>query len=280
MAIQKLNQGTIAASSQLPFYDAQNGKDRRSSVTELAALLNTLLNIPSTPGGSSAFSALTGLPTDNAALNAELHANAVYTTANAMTGGVINTTKGRNTQTVASNTSLTYSASPTVIGTAGSVVLTNSSANDLTHTLAGTNYSIAQNANITSISHPANSTIEFYWEWFGTGYFIRGEPVLRPFKASFSLDGTSAAQDYTIVLDGPASVAVITSVVSECASGTATATVKIAGVALGGTPNAVSSAKQTQAHASANVWSPGQKLAVGMTAGAVRPAIDVVGYYR
>jgi len=38
-AIQKLNQGTLTLASSLPFYDPNNGSDRRSSVADLAALL-------------------------------------------------------------------------------------------------------------------------------------------------------------------------------------------------------------------------------------------------
>ena len=43
MAIDRLNQGTLSAGSQLPFYDAANGGDARASVTALAALLAALL---------------------------------------------------------------------------------------------------------------------------------------------------------------------------------------------------------------------------------------------
>lgn len=39
MAIEKLNQGTPTAASQIPFYDAVNGRDARCSITELAALV-------------------------------------------------------------------------------------------------------------------------------------------------------------------------------------------------------------------------------------------------
>lgn len=43
MAIERLNQGTLSAASQLPFYDPANGGDARASITALAALLTTLL---------------------------------------------------------------------------------------------------------------------------------------------------------------------------------------------------------------------------------------------
>ena len=41
--IINLPQGTITAGSTVPFYDPNNGADRRCSVTELATLLQTLL---------------------------------------------------------------------------------------------------------------------------------------------------------------------------------------------------------------------------------------------
>lgn len=39
MAIEKLNQGTPTASSQLPFHDVSNGQDRRASLTEIAGVI-------------------------------------------------------------------------------------------------------------------------------------------------------------------------------------------------------------------------------------------------
>lgn len=41
--IINLTQGAISAGSSIPFYDPSNGADRRTSVTDLAALLQTLL---------------------------------------------------------------------------------------------------------------------------------------------------------------------------------------------------------------------------------------------
>lgn len=39
MAIQRLNQGTPTAASQVPFYDPSNGADRRASVSDIAAVI-------------------------------------------------------------------------------------------------------------------------------------------------------------------------------------------------------------------------------------------------
>lgn len=47
MAIERLNQGSLSAASQLPFYDNANGSDARASVTALATLLATLLGTAS-----------------------------------------------------------------------------------------------------------------------------------------------------------------------------------------------------------------------------------------
>lgn len=44
MAIERLNQGTITAAAQIPFFDPSNGADRRDSVTALAALMQTLIS--------------------------------------------------------------------------------------------------------------------------------------------------------------------------------------------------------------------------------------------
>jgi chemotaxis protein histidine kinase CheA len=52
----------------------------------------------------------------------------------------------------------------------------------------------------------------------------------------------------------------ITEVTSDCESGTCTATVKIDGVALGGTANSVSTTEQSQSHASSNVAAAGTDL--------------------
>jgi chemotaxis protein histidine kinase CheA len=52
----------------------------------------------------------------------------------------------------------------------------------------------------------------------------------------------------------------ITEVTSDCASGTCTATVKIDGVALGGTANSVSTTEESQSHASSNVAAAGTDL--------------------
>lgn len=81
---------------------------------------------------------------------------------------------------------------------------------------------------------------------------------------SFGID-TVGNQDYVIILKSP-HAGTITETTSKCVSGTATATFKIEGVALGGTANAVSSSEQSQAHASANAFAAGDTILVTMSA--------------
>lgn len=93
---------------------------------------------------------------------------------------------------------------------------------------------------------------------------------------SWSFIGTSTARDYPIVLKATYPFR-IDEVTSKCVSGTATATVKIDTVALGGTANSVSSSEQSQAHSSANSVPAGADVIVTLTAGAVDPQITIKG---
>jgi len=91
---------------------------------------------------------------------------------------------------------------------------------------------------------------------------------------TWSYIGTAAARDYPLQLKAPYASR-ITNVVSKCASGTSTATVKIDTVALGGTANSVSSTEQDQAHSTSNVVAAGADVVVTFTAGAVDPQITI-----
>lgn len=46
MGIQQLNQGTPSTASQIPFYDPQNGQDRRASLSAIADVLAEQIAIP------------------------------------------------------------------------------------------------------------------------------------------------------------------------------------------------------------------------------------------
>ena len=70
--------------------------------------------------------------------------------------------------------------------------------------------------------------------------------------------------DYRIILNARRA-GTIGQTTTRCASGTATATFKINGAALGGAANSVSSSEQTQAHASANIFAVGDDIVITIT---------------
>lgn len=76
---------------------------------------------------------------------------------------------------------------------------------------------------------------------------------------------TAANKDYTIVVDLPYA-ATITQATTQSGAGTCTATFKINTTALGGTPNAVSTTKQSQNHTTANALAVGDKLVMTVSA--------------
>ena len=81
---------------------------------------------------------------------------------------------------------------------------------------------------------------------------------------SATIIGTVTDQDIVLYMKVPAALnnATITETVTDCTSGTATATFKINTTALGGTANSVSSTEQSQAHASANTLATGDDIVV------------------
>lgn len=78
----------------------------------------------------------------------------------------------------------------------------------------------------------------------------------REFSMMFVEDET-----YHLALNTPFAME-ITSVTTDCDSGTCTATVKINGTSLGGTANSVSTTEQTQAHTTANQAVAGDDVTV------------------
>lgn len=95
---------------------------------------------------------------------------------------------------------------------------------------------------------------------------------------SWSFIGTATARDYPLVQKAPFAFR-ITEVTSKSTSGTATATVKIDTVALGGTANSVSSSEQSQTHTSANTVSADQDVIVTFSSvsSPVDPIITIKG---
>lgn len=212
-------------------------------------------------------------------LNAGLHIDASYLTANAMVALQIDTTKALNTKTISADTIFTFSGAPAQANTYFGLILTNSSGADRTITIPSS-MSEAQGVAITTFVIPANKTIDIVWRYDGTAYILKGEPVREPFFFTFPFTGTSTARDYRVLTNRGTRTMVITNVTSVCVSGTATGVSKIDGVALGGTANAVAAAEQSQAHAATNELPVGGDLAIGMTAGAVDFAITYSGHYK
>jgi hypothetical protein len=95
---------------------------------------------------------------------------------------------------------------------------------------------------------------------------------------TWSFIGTGTARAYPLLLKAPFAFR-ITEVTSKCTSGTATATVSIDAVNLGGTANSVSSSEQSQTHSSANTVSAGQDVVVTLSSvtSPVDPIITVKG---
>lgn len=197
-------------------------------------------------------------------------------TASPMAALEIDTTKALNPKTVSANSTLTFSGTPAQANTYFGLALTNSSGSDITITIPSS-YSLAQGAAITSFIVPGNAIVELLWRYDGSQYLLAGEPVRIPVSVTWSFIGTSTARDYPLVLKCGVAFR-ITNVVSKCASGTATATVKIDTAALGGTANSVSSTEQDQVHASANTVAVGADVVVTFTAGAVDPQLTLIGY--
>lgn len=92
-------------------------------------------------------------------------------------------------------------------------------------------------------------------------YIYSGSAWARPVFAEY-LSGTIATPadgDYTLLVDAPYAMTV-TETVTQSTAGTATATFKIGATPLGGAANSVSTSKQAQAHASANVVAAGDAI--------------------
>lgn len=94
-----------------------------------------------------------------------------------------------------------------------------------------------------------------------------GAATSQPGEQISGFIATPADKSYTIALK-MAHGGTITETTTKSASGTCTATWKINSTALGGTANSVSSAEQSQAHASNNVFSAGDDIVLTVSANA------------
>lgn len=84
---------------------------------------------------------------------------------------------------------------------------------------------------------------------------------------SGQIDLPDAATVYNLIINSPFT-GTIESVTTICTSGTCTATVKINGVALGGTANSVSTSENIQTHTSANEFVPGDEVTLNISSNA------------
>lgn len=84
MAIDRLTQGEAALSSQIPFHDTTNGQDRRTSLAELAELLQEALTVSGefvtqyAAPGATGFSVTVTPPTDGASVFLMLSQGGAY----------------------------------------------------------------------------------------------------------------------------------------------------------------------------------------------------------
>ena len=88
--------------------------------------------------------------------------------------------------------------------------------------------------------------------------------------------GTTTARDYAIVLRAGYAFR-ITETTTKCASGSASATVKINTTAVGGSAHSVSSTEETIARSSSNTVQQGDDVIVTFGAGAVDPQLTIKG---
>lgn len=101
------------------------------------------------------------------------------------------------------------------------------------------------NTDVSNTPAPPDPEYELIEDW----------PILIPYGAN---------KDYVLIQNSAVERTVFLTV-SDCDSGTATATFKVNSTPLGGTANSVSSTEQTQAHASANVVGVGDDLIVTLS---------------
>jgi hypothetical protein len=287
MGIENLPRGSATIPAQVPVYDPSLGSDAKVSMESFAeAMLQTqaMQNVGVTgglPDGNlgDVTKAGTTLTVPKLALKADasaLRLDAPFVIAGTTTGS-IDTSKQSNPRTIAGPVTLAFTAQPAQPDTYFGSALRNTTGADVIVTIPSC-YSMRQQALITQIVLPANARSDLVWRWDGAAYLLYGEPVRDLFQAAWALVGTASAREYPVIMDN-ARPFVITGVVSKCTSGTDTAIVRIGGVALGGAPNAVSSTKQTQPHASANVAAVGADITVAFAGGAVDPQITLKGYF-
>lgn len=196
--------------------------------------------------------------------------------------------------------SISASGVASVFGRSGAVVaaIGDYASSQVTYTSTGRNYTTANNAqtaisdmdtaikalsdNTTSAltgkadsshSHTISAVTGLQTALDGKAAATHGHSIVESGCWNFLLPSDG---DYTLILEA-AYALTITSTISQCASGSCTATFKIGTTALGGGANAVSTTKQTKTHASARTMTAGDKLVVTISANSscVKAALQV-----
>lgn len=237
--------GALLAANNLS--DVANAATARGNLGALAS------------SGGTATNLTTAGPVTSAGVNITTP-NVVALTANA---GVLLTSAGLNTVSNNANTALTNSGSPSAQGWRFEIYRnTDSSARTWT---VPSRFSIQRQAAITSMVLPANSIVMLSIYNDGTTDYCMGDPVPLASKGlQFNL-ATVTNADFTMFLYAPFD-GDLEQYVTKAVSGTCTATVKVAGVSAGGTPNAVSTSQASQAITGAFV--KGDRISVTFSANA------------
>lgn len=104
---------------------------------------------------------------------------------NAMAGTVIDVTAGTNTKTISTDTTFSFSATPTT-QSVFSLRLANSDSNP--HVIGiPASFSNTRQVATTAFSMPAGTAIHIFWEWDGSTYFMYGETPPDGFVAEASI---------------------------------------------------------------------------------------------
>ena len=191
---------------------------------------------------------------------------AVRTTSTNMGAGTqVDTSKLKQTKTIAAATALTFSGTPPV-GTTFGLEISNTGAAACAVTIPNS-FSMARQALVTGFTLPANAIAYVEWYFDGAVYRMHGDPVPLSPKAivrEFPL----GANDTVVLLPYAPHGGTITTVITDCDSGSATYTVRINATPIGAAANAVSAAQVIQTTVNANRFESGTRLTLLRSANA------------
>lgn len=166
--------------------------------TTPASGITTFLATPSSANLAAALTTKTGF--SSGALSVFNIDPLLLTPNSAMGALAVDVTKKRNTKSISTDSTLTFSATPTAGFTFG-LVLTNSDTAAKTITIPSS-YSLTTLATRTSFTIPGSSTVELSWTYDGTTYSLAGEP----YTISDLTTVTPATGDYLPLYDSSGAV--------------------------------------------------------------------------